>query len=194
MLGCFLSGDIRIKTKHHFIDKSLQYPRLILGEGRPLRCNHILNALFEERDQIELPFANDGAVCLDQSAFCFVQTEKHMSFSKERSFRRIDVFGRAGMAVQDATGERDYFTHIIEDGEHHAVAKPVVKIAGGLLFFAQFYQATCKNLLPSITLAVGPVTKFLPAVRGVTELPCFCDLTFDPASFEVIARRRAEIP
>ena len=123
-----------------------------------------------------------------------MQTKKHVAFSKEWSFGRIDVFGGARIAVQDAARERDHFTHIIEDGEHQTVAKPIVKIAIAVLVFAQFYQAACQNLWPSITLPVRPLTKTTPAVRGVTQLPFFCDLTFNPALFEIVTSRRAKLP
>ena len=60
----------------------------------PCGATTFVNARFEQRDQIELAFADDRAVRLDQPALRFVQAEEHAAFAKERRLRRVQIFRR----------------------------------------------------------------------------------------------------
>ena len=78
----FLSRGVGIETEDHFARESLEDTCLLFGECGSLRRNDIRDPRFEECDQVELPFADDRAIRLDQSAFRLVQTEQDATFSK----------------------------------------------------------------------------------------------------------------
>src|SRR5260370_1068196 len=86
-LGSSLSCRVGIEAKNNFIDEALQNPGLLFGEGGPLRHDHVFDAGFKQRDQVELAFAHDRAVCFNQRPFGFMESKKHAPFLKERRFR-----------------------------------------------------------------------------------------------------------
>ena len=84
-----LARGVGVETENHCAHEPFQNPRLILGEGRSLRRDNIGDASFENRDEIELSFANDRTVRFDQAAFCYVLTEQDAPFPEERRFGRV---------------------------------------------------------------------------------------------------------
>ena len=92
MLGRLLAGLVGVKTEHDFVDKTLQDPRLMIGEGGPLRGHNVFNSSFKQADQIELAFAHNGTVCFDQRAFGLVQSEQNPALLKKGRFWRVHIF------------------------------------------------------------------------------------------------------
>ncbi len=86
------AAGIGIETKHDFIDITFQDPRLAFGEGGPLRRNHIGQASLEECDQIELPFADNGAVRFDQASLRLCSPKRMLPLAKKWRLRRVEVF------------------------------------------------------------------------------------------------------
>ena len=87
MFRRFSSGLVGIETKNDLGNKALQNSSLMLGKGGALRRDHIFDAGFKQRDQIELAFAHDRTVCFNQRPFGFMESKKHAPFLKERRFR-----------------------------------------------------------------------------------------------------------
>src|ERR1700730_8448249 len=141
MLGCFLAGLVRVKTKHDFVDKALQDPGLMIGESCSLRGDDIFNSRFKQTDQVELTFTNNRATRLDQRPFRFVQPKQNPSLLKKRRFRRVHIFGSLRVRLKQSAAERDYFTDIVADGEHDSAAKSVIDIAARVLFVARFNES-----------------------------------------------------
>src|ERR1700731_1164658 len=52
-LGCFTAGGVGVEAENNFGDKPLKNTRLVFGERSPLRSNHVRNASFEQRNEIE---------------------------------------------------------------------------------------------------------------------------------------------
>ena len=88
-----VTGRIGVETENNFADEPFQDPRLILREGGPLGSDHIGDAGFEDRDEIELPFADDRAVRFDQTPFRLMQAKEHPPFPKERRLGRVQILG-----------------------------------------------------------------------------------------------------
>ncbi len=124
-----MAGGIRVKTKDDFVDKTLQDSRLVFGKCRSLRRDHIGDSSLEERDQIELAFANDRAIGLDQASFRFVEAEENLAFRKSGVSGEFRYFAASASLSQHAPAEGDDFADIVADRKHDPVAKPVVNFA-----------------------------------------------------------------
>ena len=64
--GGVLARVVRIETEHDFLDVTFEDARVVGGERRALRRDDVLHAGHEARDQIELPFADDGGPGVEQ--------------------------------------------------------------------------------------------------------------------------------
>src|SRR5207245_11453633 len=97
MFRRFSSGLVSIETKNDLGNEALQNSSLMLGKGGALRRDHIFDAGFKQRDQIELAFAHDRAVCFNQRPFGFMEFKNVASFLQECGLWlvvlvRIDMF------------------------------------------------------------------------------------------------------
>src|SRR4030095_12129043 len=122
-------------------------------------------------DQIELPFADDRAVGINQRALCFVQSEKDAAFAKERRLRRIDVFGRPRITGENASGKSNDFAYVIADGKHETPTKTIVEFTLTAFFIAQLHQPAREQFLPAIPFPAGPLAKRIPSFGCVAEFP-----------------------
>ncbi len=66
--GGVLPGLVRIKTQNDFVNVALDDARVLVGEGRALRRDDVLHAGHEARDQVQLAFADDGGLRVEQRA------------------------------------------------------------------------------------------------------------------------------
>src|SRR5436305_11984677 len=131
--------------------------RLLFGESCSLRCDHILNSRFKEGNQIELPFADDRAVGINQRALGFVQSEKDAALAKERRLRRIDVFGRRRITGENSSGKSNDFANVIADGKHDTPTKAIVEFTLTAFLIAQLHQPAREQFLPAISFFAGPL-------------------------------------
>ena len=60
---------------NHLAHEPVQDVRLMFRKRGSLWRDHILNSRLKQRNQIELPFANNRAIGIDQRSFRFVQPE-----------------------------------------------------------------------------------------------------------------------
>src|ERR1700724_3314058 len=181
MLGCFLAGLVRVKTKHDLIDKALQNPGLMMGESCSLRGDDIFDSRFEQTDQVELTFTDNRATRLDQRPFGFVQSKQNPSFLKKRRFRRVHIFRGLRVGLKQPAAECDYFADVVADGKHDPAAKSVIDIAAWALFIARFDQSALQELGPRVTAAKRPSQECVPAIGSKSELPILRHLPIDPA-------------
>ncbi len=103
--GGILPGFVGIETQHHFIHVAFDNARMLVGERRALRRNDVLHASHEARDQIKLPFANDGEPGVENRALGFVEAEENLALGENRRLRRVDVFRRLFVAGQNPSAE-----------------------------------------------------------------------------------------
>jgi len=66
--GGILAGFVRIKTQHHLVHVTFDDARVVGGEGRALWRDDVLHPGHETRNQIKLPFANDGKPGVEDGA------------------------------------------------------------------------------------------------------------------------------
>ena len=83
----FFAGSVRVETEHHFADKSAQNARLLFGERGALRRHHIRYAGFKKGNKIELSFADNGRVRIDQRALRLVQAVEDIALPEKRRLR-----------------------------------------------------------------------------------------------------------
>src|SRR5437762_11300870 len=74
-----------------------------------------------------------------------MQSEKDATFSKERRFRRINVFSRRRISGENAPGKRNDFADVVADREHQATAKAIVEFAITAFFITQDRKSTRLN-------------------------------------------------
>src|SRR6476660_9164638 len=145
--------------------------RLVFRERGSLRCHHILNSRLKERDQIELSFANDGAIGFDQCSFRFMESEKDPTFSKDRRFWGINVFSRRRLSGENAPRKSDDFADVVANRKHQPAAEAIVELAITAFFVTQFHQAAREQFPPAIAFLARPLAKRIPTFRRVTQLP-----------------------
>ena len=75
--GGVLPGFVGIKTQNHFVNVAFDNARVLVGEGRALRRDDVLHARHEARDQIQLAFADDGGLRVENRALGFVEAEEN---------------------------------------------------------------------------------------------------------------------
>src|SRR5438477_12162357 len=110
-----------------------------------------------------------------------MQSEKDATFSKERHVRRFNVLSRRRISGENAPGKRNDFADVVADREHQATAKAIVEFAITAFFITQFHQAARKQFPPAIAFFARPLTKRVPTIRRVTEIPRLRDLPAYPA-------------
>src|SRR5438874_13025722 len=98
-----------------------------------------------------------------------MQSEKDATFSKERRFRRINVFSCRRISSENAPGKRNDFADIVADREHQATAKAIVEFAITAFFITRFHQAAREQFPPAIAFFARPLTKRVPTIRPITE-------------------------
>ena len=179
MLGRFLSGLIRIEAEHDFVDETFQDSRLLFSEGSALRRHHVFNSGFKQHDQIELAFADDCAVCFNQSALRFVQTKKNASFLEKRRFGGIQIFRDLRVGFEQTPAKRDHFADIVADGENDSAAETIVNFTARPFFVARFHQTALQKMRARITALERPFQKCVPTVRREAELPVLRDRFVD---------------
>src|SRR5204862_346064 len=184
----FLPGLIGVETKDHFIDEPFQNPRLRFGESGALWGDHILDPSFEQRNQIELPFTHDRAICFDQRSFTFVEAEKDTPFLEERRFGGVQIFRDLRVRFEQSPTERDDFSNIVANRENDAAAKTVVNFVARLFLVTWFHQTALQKLGARVAALERPFQKCVPAIRRETELPVFGDLFVDPALLQILPR------
>src|SRR5207248_10160949 len=96
--------------------------RLLFRERRSLWRDHILDSRLKERDQIELSFANDAAIDIDQRSLRLMHPEKDATFPQKRRFRRTDVFSRRRLRGEDASRKSADFADDIATRKHQPAA------------------------------------------------------------------------
>ena len=140
-----------------------------------MRRDNIGDARFENRDEIELSFAHDRTIRLDQAAFRLMQTKEDASFPEKRRLGRVQIFGALRLLFEHAAAEGDDFAHIIVNREHDAVAETVVTPA-----IASDHQSGFGKRL---RLIFGKDRfQILPAVRGIAQSITRGDLARHSAS------------
>src|SRR5207244_12944671 len=100
-----------------------------------------------------------------------MQSEKDATFSKERRFRRINVFSCRRISSENAPGKRNDFADVVADREHQATAKAIVEFAITAFFITQFHQAAREQFPPAIAFFARPLTTSVPTILRVTQLP-----------------------
>ena len=100
-----------------------------------------------KRDQIELAFANDRAIRVDQARAWSCAARKALSFRKSGVSGEFRYFAACGVGFEQAPAERDHFADVVADRKHDAAAKTIVNFAAGLFFVAQFDQAALQKLV-----------------------------------------------
>ena len=151
-----LARGVGVETKNDFAHKPFQNPRLILREGCSLRRDHIGDAGFEDRDEIELSFADDRAIRFDQAAFRFMQTKEDPPFPEKRRFGRVQILGALRLLFEHPTAEGDYFADIVVNREHDAAAKSIVGFSIRPIFISRLDQSALQNLRAPITAIDRP--------------------------------------
>ena len=191
-LGCFLPGRIGVEAENDFADEPLQDPRLLFGEGRPLRRDDIRDPRFEQRDEVELSFANDRTVRFDQSPLGFVQTKQDAAFPEERRLGRVHVFRCFGLLIENPAAERDYFADVVVNRKHDPVPEPVVTLAVASALFAPCDEPAFQKQPLLIPTLERPTEKCIPAFRREPDPPILRDPLVDPPPFQIFSRRFAD--
>ena len=154
--AAFWPGGVGVETKNDFAHEPLQDPRLIFRESRPLRRDDIGDAGLENRDEIELSFANDRAVRFDQASFCFVQAKEHAPFPEKRRLGRVQILGALRLLFQHATAEGDHFADVVVNREHDPAAEPIVGFSLRPIFISRLDQSALQNLRAPVTAIERP--------------------------------------
>ena len=93
--------------------------------GRSAQGGHgVANLVLRQRDHVHVALDNDGAARLAYALSRLRQTIKLTPFFEQRRFRRVEVFGLAG--VQDAATKTDHHAALVHDRKHDAIAKTIV--------------------------------------------------------------------
>src|ERR1043166_1215905 len=160
-----MAGGVGVEAKNYFVHEPFQDPRLILRERRALRCDDIGNTGLENRYEIELAFADDRAIGLNQASLGLRQAKEHTPFSKKRRLGRVQVFGALRLLFQDTATKRNHFAHIIVNWKHDPVAKPIVGVSFRPILISRLDQTALQNLRAPITAIERPGEKRIPALR-----------------------------
>ena len=92
-----------------------------------------LDARHEARDEVELTFADNGGLGIEQSAFGFVETEEDLALGKYWSLRRVDIFGGFLIARKDATAEADDPPLLVANWKDQPATKAIIVILRAFL-------------------------------------------------------------
>src|ERR1700737_3394929 len=187
MFRSFSPSLVGIETKNHLIDEALENSGLLFGEGCALRRDHVFNARFKQRDQIELAFAHDSAICFNQRSLCFVQSKKHAPLLEKRGVRGIQIFGGMGDGLEQPAAERNYLADVVANRKYDAAAKTIVDFVARAIFIARLHQSALQQLAARIAVVERPFQKCIPTVRRKTKLAILCDLFVDSTIFQVVA-------
>src|SRR4029077_16776367 len=122
-----------------------------------------------------------------------MESEKNPTFSKERSFRRINVFSRRRLSSENAPRKGDDFPDVVANRKHQPAAKAIVEFAITAFFVTQFHQPAREQFPPAIAFLARPLPQRIPTLRRVTALPRFRDVPAYSPRLQIIARRRAPV-
>ena len=110
------------------------------------------------------------ALYQDQEAllafFRIIQRKQVFSLVKNKCFRRIQVFGRAGITIHDPPAKSNDISTHINNREHQPVAKTVKQIP---IFPGNRNQAGVPKFLICIPLFLQQIRQFRPAVRRIAN-------------------------
>src|SRR5205085_4737532 len=146
MLRRLFSRTVGVETQDHFVNEAFQNPRLMFRECCPLRSDNILDSGLKKTDQIELAFADNGAIRLDKRALGFVQSKKHSSLLEQRSFGRVQIFRGLRFGFEQSPAEGDHFADVVADRENDTRTEAIENFAAGSLFVPRFHEPTLQKL------------------------------------------------
>ena len=91
--GGVLAGVVGIEAEDDFIHVTFQDAGVVGGEGGALGRDDVLDAGHVTGDEVELAFADDGGLGVEQCALGFVEAEEDLALGEDGRLGRVDVFG-----------------------------------------------------------------------------------------------------
>src|SRR6476646_10238168 len=110
-----------------------------------------------------------------------MESEKDPTFPKERRLRRINVFSRRRLSVENAPRKSDDFADVVANRKHQPAAKAIVEFAITAFFVTQFHQPAREQFPPAIAFLARPLAKRIPAFM----------ISLLPGLFRVFSNNRA---
>jgi hypothetical protein len=80
------------------------------------------------KDEIHLPFDEDGITEAADFAFGFIEAEENLGFGKNGRFGTVQIFGGLAVIFEDPSGESDDSTAGVGYGENDPSAETVIEI------------------------------------------------------------------
>jgi hypothetical protein len=159
-----LPGGVGVEAEDDLLGVSLENAGLVDSEGSSLRRDGVLDAGQVAGDGIQLAFADDGGLGVENRPLGLVQPVDHAAFAEDGRLGRVDVFAALLLGAEHPAAEADDAALLVADRENKPAAEPVV-----LALVAGDGEAALFEQGGVVFLRLGPVDRVVPLVRRESD-------------------------
>ena len=124
--GGALAGIVTIEAQDRAFDLSPQQLNLVFGECSAQWSDDFGNTCIGKGDGIHIAFDHDYPAVLAGGGRGAVQIVKRAPFIEQRRIGAVEIFWPVCIVIKDAPAECDHPPARILNGQHQAVAEPVI--------------------------------------------------------------------